>query len=362
MAAQVSGARIDVGQTLEERDWAGLVPELVSKIADHLLADDVREYIRIRAVCKLWRSSTIDPSLLEPRFFPRNWLLIAGEHLRSDDKPERFVNVRTGASIRIRLPDPHLHTHHGNAEGLLLLHHNFTDKIYLLNPLTMAFTCLPTMLIIHEVARPRGEFPNNMYNTDSIKAAGIVVNVNKQGRARSLPTVVLSLTTGTDTAIVYTEPGDHVWRAVNMSCTFDVKGKQPAIQGGLSVRGRFYVPTRTGNVLTVELQPQPRLRYVAKMTVDPIHRSFNGSSYLVPSCDDTDCGMLLVRPRRPHGRLGCKTFAVDLRNGSLSQQDPSRVTIFLPSVTLLSSVFPSVVENTIYSRGQMIRLLQGDYI
>ncbi|RLM97949.1 hypothetical protein C2845_PM06G29580 [Panicum miliaceum] len=105
---------------VEERDRVQLLPDLVCKIGDDL-SDDVTEYIRLRAVCKPWRNSTVNPRTLDPRFFPRKWLLIAEEKLRKDGKPEHFVNLCTGPTLQICLPTPKEYTHHGNVEGLLFL-------------------------------------------------------------------------------------------------------------------------------------------------------------------------------------------------------------------------------------------------
>jgi hypothetical protein len=69
----------------KEPDWAQLLPDLVRKIGDHLLNDEVTEYICLRVVCQPWRHTTVDPSILEPRFFPRNWLMLSpGYKLRTD--------------------------------------------------------------------------------------------------------------------------------------------------------------------------------------------------------------------------------------------------------------------------------------
>ncbi|KAK3136618.1 hypothetical protein QOZ80_5BG0439450 [Eleusine coracana subsp. coracana] len=352
-------------RTPEYRDWAGLMPELVSKISDHVVFNDLADYIRMRAVCKPWKISTEDPDYFEPRYFPRNWLLLAGEHLRDDGEPERFVNVHTGEVLRIHLPDPHLFTHHGSTEGLLILHNASTDTVCLLNPLTMVCAEFPTMAAVYDVARPCDAYDRDqLLFSDSIKAAGVIMDVDEQGRALSRPTIVLSLSSGNCTRIVCAKLGDTVWTAVeDMNCGCHIiADDHPSIQGGgLAVRGRFYVPTYTGDVLTVELQPWPRLRYVARMTGDFVRRGFHTSSYLVPSLDDTDCGML-VRARGPNGKLGCTRFTVDLGNQSLSMQQPSGVTVFLPSVTLRCSAFPSVKENAVYLKSYMRRLMRGDYI
>ncbi|KAK3139864.1 hypothetical protein QOZ80_5AG0391760 [Eleusine coracana subsp. coracana] len=361
-----SGPEMEVANNSpsEYRDWAGLMPELVSKIGDHLVLDDMAEYIRMRAVCKPWRNTTEDPNYLEPRYFPRNWLLLAGELLRDDGEPERFMNVRTGAVIRIHLPRPREYTHHGNAEGFLVLHHDPTDIVCLLNPLTLQFAILPTMAAMYdELVRPcKAESSDERFFQDSIKAAGIVVDADEEGRGLSFPTVVLSVVAGKCTKLVCAEPGDKRWRPVNdMGCPCKNKGNLPLIEGGgLSAGGRFYLPSRTGDVFTVVLEDEPHLEYVARMPGDMLYSGFDEASYLVPSLDDTDCEMLLLRRslRLPEGKFTGIVFAVDLRKGSLSLHKPSGITVFLPSVTLRCSEFPYRV----YSERYMKRLLCGDYI
>ena len=354
---------------VEERDWAHLLPDLVGKIAGDLLSDDVAEYIRLRAVCKPWRSSTTDPSTLDPRFFPRQWLLIAEEKLRRDGKPERFVNVRTGATLRIELPNPKEYTHHGNTEGLLVLWHSLTDTVCLLNPLTMAFTDLPMMSTV-QLTQPLGDGDDNgdgdviYYSYCNIKAAGVLTDIDNMGRPRSKPTVVLSLNWGMiHTAIVCAEPGDTLWRAVDMSCAGDIECELPAIHGGLAVQGRFFVPNRAGDVLEVEVRPQPRLTYVARQAGDEAQSGLNQRSYLVPSGNDVGAGMLLLRTWGP-GNVHYQAFTVDLGNRRLARHEMggTDTTVFLPSVTLRSSAFPNVVANIAYLKRHMKALMQGLYI
>jgi hypothetical protein len=64
------------------------------------------------------------------------------------------MNVRTGATLQIRLPMPKEYTHHGNAKGLLVLYYSLTDTVCLFNPLTMAFTDLPMMSAVYGTLFP----------------------------------------------------------------------------------------------------------------------------------------------------------------------------------------------------------------
>jgi hypothetical protein len=110
-----------------------------------------------------------------------------GYKLGTDGVAERFVNVRTGAFLRIRLPTPEEYIHHGNTEGLLILVHHITDTVCLLNPLTMAFTDLPSISAIGHVVN------STKFAIGDIKAAGVLVEVDEHGQAQSSepPNVVL---------------------------------------------------------------------------------------------------------------------------------------------------------------------------
>jgi len=124
--------------------------------------------------------------------------------------------------------------------------------------------------------------------------------------------MVLSLSSQTRTFLVYARPRDVFWCVVDTSCTDELVGKLPTIKRGLSVWGRFYIPTRGGDVLRVVLEPQPHLTFVARQTGSSVCSGLNETSYLVSTGDDRKDGILLVRKKiassRPviRGMLTCK--------------------------------------------------------
>jgi hypothetical protein len=217
------------------------------------------------------------------------------------------------------------------------------------------------MSAVSAVAR-RSRARGVAYCKNSIVAAGVVVDVGGEA-PNPVPTVVLSLKAGTDAAIVCAEPGDVLWRAVDMSCADEIEGELPAIQGGLSVQGRFFVPSCRGDVLGLELKPKPRLTFVARQAGGEAGDDMNERSYLVPAVNDVGSGMLLIRTCGP-GHSHCQVFTVDLGNGTLTLRllRGTDATVFLPSVTLRSSAFRRMRGNSVYGEAYMGMLMCGDYI
>jgi hypothetical protein len=75
------------------------------------------EYIRLRAVCKPWRSSTANRPTWEPCFFHRNWVMIHKDEDDNDEAPADtaaprrrcIVNMHIGSTLKstvISLPTP----------------------------------------------------------------------------------------------------------------------------------------------------------------------------------------------------------------------------------------------------------------
>ncbi|XBI41761.1 hypothetical protein VPH35_126180 [Triticum aestivum] len=86
-------------------DWSSLPPEVLSHIADCLLAtNDVDCYIFFRAVCTSWRSATDDPASSDHsdiRFHPRRWIIL-DEVFQTDAR--LMINTTTGRVLRKDLP------------------------------------------------------------------------------------------------------------------------------------------------------------------------------------------------------------------------------------------------------------------
>ncbi|KAM0846661.1 hypothetical protein ACQ4PT_055515 [Festuca glaucescens] len=134
----------------EWRDWANLSDGPAGLIADLVLASDVVDYLRLRAVCRPWRRCSTDPhehSALDRRFHPRRWIML--REPISSPLGRRFINVSTGECLKLELPELQDHRLEPTPEGLLLVIHSCT-RIQLLNPFTRHLAELPRLnTLIH---------------------------------------------------------------------------------------------------------------------------------------------------------------------------------------------------------------------
>jgi hypothetical protein len=75
--------------------------DLVSLVGWRVLAGDLLDYVRLRAVCTHWRSSLVCPlgrGVLDQRFHPRRWMMLPEGHgLHPGDGKKRFFNPSTGS-------------------------------------------------------------------------------------------------------------------------------------------------------------------------------------------------------------------------------------------------------------------------
>ncbi|KAG2546991.1 hypothetical protein PVAP13_9KG065000 [Panicum virgatum] len=93
--------------------WASSLPDdLIRLVASRLLAGDLLDYVRFRAVCAPWRSGTASPrgrGVVDPRFHPRRWQMLPEGDGLYPGHPDlhgyvRFFNLDTGAFVRVRIP------------------------------------------------------------------------------------------------------------------------------------------------------------------------------------------------------------------------------------------------------------------
>ncbi|KAF7013331.1 hypothetical protein CFC21_027416 [Triticum aestivum] len=310
----------------DEGNWDDLPHDLVSKVAEFLLRSDVTEFVRLTTV-KPWRDAVTAPKLMgmNPRFFPRHWKM-----LQIQGEQARFVNVLTGASIRVKIPREHGEVI-ASAEGCLLLASGM-HKVRMFNPVTGAAADLPTPFFWMRA--------NGVKITGDIKAAGIIYDGEGEDDAVPTPTMVLLVAVFPIDMVKYARPGDAVWQWRYFAPNED--GELPLFdgEGGLSLGGRFYVPSLTGDVLKLELEPQPHLVYAARQEATQASQLYlHVRSYLMPS---VDAGMLLVVRRfenhAGHAVAASHVFQVNLIEGTLTllqdQKDIANRSIFHRRLTL----------------------------
>ncbi|KAL6848009.1 hypothetical protein ACP4OV_022137 [Aristida adscensionis] len=136
--------------------WASLPEDLVQLIGWRVLAGDLLDYVRFRAVCAHWGRGAARPGgrgLLDPRFHPRRWTLLPEGHGLYPGHPAlggraRFLNLSTGALAGLHLPLFRDHVLLGRADGLLLLLRHTAPgdtAVRLLHPFTGDVAELPPL-------------------------------------------------------------------------------------------------------------------------------------------------------------------------------------------------------------------------
>uniref|UniRef100_A0A0E0LLK3 KIB1-4 beta-propeller domain-containing protein n=1 Tax=Oryza punctata TaxID=4537 RepID=A0A0E0LLK3_ORYPU len=135
-------------------DWSTLTGCLVMLIAERLLAHDVTDYIRFRAVCSPWRQHTEDPRVddgLCPKYLPKSWIMLEETPPAAAPFRNRFLNTNTGDVITVDVPELEDHDVMGpTLGGLLTLRERGVHVLRLLNPFTRNLTELPSLItMIH---------------------------------------------------------------------------------------------------------------------------------------------------------------------------------------------------------------------
>uniref|UniRef100_A0A0D9VNY3 F-box domain-containing protein n=1 Tax=Leersia perrieri TaxID=77586 RepID=A0A0D9VNY3_9ORYZ len=149
--------RTPAGADSSSSSWASLHEDLVELIARRVLANDPVDYIRFRAVCAQWRSTTSSPrgrGIVDERFHPRRWMMLPEGHGLYPGHGKlrgfvRFFSLSTGAFVRVHLPLFRDHCVLDSVQGLLLLQRDHDSAIRFLHPFTgdiLDFPPLETLL------------------------------------------------------------------------------------------------------------------------------------------------------------------------------------------------------------------------
>ncbi|KAJ1295625.1 hypothetical protein BS78_01G237600, partial [Paspalum vaginatum] len=188
----------------------------------------------------------------------------------------RLVNIRTGA--RAEVDRPELSTHHclGVVDGLLLLCHQATGAVRLLNPLAGTLVDFPSIAQVRGTEQTSAAaFKTFFYPSEPLTEEELRVVID----APKILDVKASAINGA--GIDDFDPGDQYWVSVHF-------GEQ-RFHTLLSFRGRCYVTTYRGDVLGSPKSPVHRCRHHRK---PPLCFKTAAYSYLVRSQDHK---MLMVR-------------------------------------------------------------------
>ncbi|KAF8664552.1 hypothetical protein HU200_054734 [Digitaria exilis] len=333
------------------RDWANLGGDgPTSLIAELVLTGDVADYLRFRAVCRSWRRCTADPrgdatSGLNTLFLPRHWIMLDKAHDAS--RRRRFLNVSTGECVRTDLPELAGHTLLLlTPEGLLLLLHEPTLVVRLLNPLTRHLTELPpvTALLTEEDREHLRSGTTPLEDVLRVVSAGLA----------DADTSTVAICFRWPTALAVARPGDGHWTVVDGDSFF---------YSALTCAGRFYCAIRS-KIFVLDTdgtnQQPPRLRLVATEGSMPFYFfRISHSLHLVDNAGELMLVHRMLGQGQGTGAQGVdkysgnfKVFRVDLDAGALAPvKDLRGRAVFISlgrTVSVSVGAFPSISADTLY--------------
>ncbi|XP_071685061.1 uncharacterized protein [Lolium perenne] len=261
------------------RDWASLSDGPAGLIAERVLAGDVADYIRFRAVCSLWRQCCANPRRYgDRRFYPRHWIMLQ-ENLMPRHR-RRFLNISTGECIKVDLPELRIHdTLVPTPEGLLLLHK--ATHVRLLNPLTRHLVELPPATTLLSACGLYTFYDANSKILPSNIAWG-------SGVASDSTSFVFCFARHGILGIA--KPGDERWKVIR----FRYDSERDATP--LIFSGRFYRVTKK-NIMALETGA-PRFEFEVAAQLPTITRSRFGTMHLVDNG-----GELMLVHRFPRGSM-----------------------------------------------------------
>ncbi|KAL6633263.1 hypothetical protein ACP70R_025934 [Stipagrostis hirtigluma subsp. patula] len=153
-------ATTDATGDCDESPLASLPEEMIRLIGLRVMAGDFLDYVRFRAACRSWRSSTDCPrgrGVADPRFHPRGWTMLPERHGLHPGRCRRrgytrFFNLSSGVVVRACLPDLREHCILGIVDGIILLQRDEDTGIRLLHPFTGDIADLPPLstLMLYE--------------------------------------------------------------------------------------------------------------------------------------------------------------------------------------------------------------------
>ncbi|KAL6646175.1 hypothetical protein ACP70R_017783 [Stipagrostis hirtigluma subsp. patula] len=202
-----SAAAEDAGP--DASPWASLHEDMVGLIGWRVLAGDLLDYVRFRAVCTNWRSSTACPrgrGVVDPRFHPRRWMMLPEGHGLYPGHGKlrgyvRFFNLSTGAFVRVRLPLFRDHCALASTDGIMLLQRDHDTAIRLLNPFTGDVTELPRL---DTLGSPVPLEQRQLMTLRAVVSAAISVSADE--------TVSVTMSLHLSQGFIFATSRDRIWR------------------------------------------------------------------------------------------------------------------------------------------------------
>ncbi|XP_044960549.1 uncharacterized protein LOC123411653 [Hordeum vulgare subsp. vulgare] len=215
--------------------WAALHTDLLELIASRVLAIDLLDYVRFRAVCLRWRVATPCPrgrGVVDPCFHPRQWMMFPEGGGLYPGHPAllgyvSFFNLSTGTFVRVTLPCFRNHSVLDCPDGLLLLRHNESTAIRLLHPFTGDVVLFPPLSSIFPQLAKLGCFISDFDKIQHTRFVRASVSVNLAGTV----SMVLGLS-GLD-RVAYASTSDRQWTPTSW--------KMKRLHSALPFGGSLYV-------------------------------------------------------------------------------------------------------------------------
>ncbi|CAM0885562.1 unnamed protein product [Alopecurus aequalis] len=288
------------------RDWAALPDGPAGLIADRVLASDVADYVRFRALCRPWRQCSSEPrahSGLDRRFHPCRWTMLR-EELAAPDR-RSFLNTSTGKCVQVDIPE--LQSHDLLAltpEGLLvLLHKPPLTTVRLLNPLTGHLIELPPLTTL---------LPSELHRNLLDRSSGFTMNFMAWGSGIACDDSTVVLCFNRLFILGMAKPGDDHWKLLD----YNGHGNTMA---AMMFAGRFYYVNRSDGVMVLEMgadQP-PQLKLAANLSVGVL--PIADSVHLVNNCGELFLVHRHCGQRTAQNKSGRRydAYRVDLDTGSI---------------------------------------------
>ncbi|RCV13652.1 hypothetical protein SETIT_2G362900v2 [Setaria italica] len=242
-------------------------------------------------------------------FLPRHWIML--DEVRARSRRHRFLNVSTGELLTL------------TPEGLLLLLHEATLVVRLLNPLTHQFTDFPRLT---ELLQARGyESARSL----QVYGAGLVADASTVAVCFSCPMV-----------LAVAKPGGKSWTVINDDYMNSV----------LPFAGRFYCATYRGVMvvnITSDQQP-PMLLMVAELSESFYFSKMAHSFHLVDNGGEL---MLVHRCLDSNYKRKYDVYRVDLEAGLLMPvKSFNGCAVFMGmsrTISVSAGAFPSITADII---------------